>query len=99
VNDPVDPTFAFMPPDGKAGPLGWDARPRSRWPPGPPHRPRDRFDVAFANDPDADARHSSRVTAGCWNPNHHARRSGQERTLSAPEREADVRDQRLPLGR
>jgi phosphoglucomutase len=68
VNDRVDPTFSFMPPDhdGKirmdssspdamAGLIGL----------------RDRFDVAFANDPDADRHGIVTPSAGLLNPNHY----------------------------
>jgi phosphoglucomutase len=68
VNDAVDPTFAFMPldhdgkirmdcssPDAMAGLIGL----------------RDRFDVAFANDPDADRHGIVTRGAGLLNPNHY----------------------------
>jgi len=67
VNTAVDPAFGFMPPDrdGKirmdcsspaamAGLIGL----------------KDRFDLAFANDPDAD-RHGIVTPAGLMNPNHY----------------------------
>jgi phosphoglucomutase len=68
VNDAVDPTFSFMPldhdgkirmdcssPDAMAGLIGL----------------RDRFDVAFANDPDADRHGIVTRGAGLLNPNHY----------------------------
>jgi phosphoglucomutase len=67
VNDGVDPTFSFMPldhdgkirmdcssPDAMAGLIAL----------------KDRFDVAFANDPDAD-RHGIVTRSGLMNPNHY----------------------------
>jgi phosphoglucomutase len=67
VNDQVDPTFSFMPldhdgkirmdcssPDAMANLLAI----------------KDRFDVSFANDPDAD-RHGIVTRAGLLNPNHY----------------------------
>jgi phosphoglucomutase len=68
VNDRVDPTFAFMPldhdgkirmdsssPDAMAGLISL----------------KDRFDVAFANDPDADRHGIVTRSAGLLNPNHY----------------------------
>ena len=68
VNDRVDPTFGFMPvdwdgrirmdcssPDAMAGLIGL----------------KDRFDVAFANDPDADRHGIVTRGAGLLNPNHY----------------------------
>ena len=68
VNDRVDPTFSFMTldhdgkirmdcssPDAMAGLIGL----------------RDRFDVAFANDPDADRHGIVTRAAGLLNPNHY----------------------------
>jgi phosphoglucomutase len=68
VNDRVDPTFAFMPvdwdgrirmdcssPDAMAGLIGL----------------KDRFDVAFGNDPDADRHGIVTRSAGLLNPNHY----------------------------
>ncbi|MGI4878899.1 MAG: hypothetical protein ACRYG4_15580 [Janthinobacterium lividum] len=67
VNDAVDPGFGFMPPD-------WDGKIRMDC-----SSPaamagliglRDRFDIAFANDPDAD-RHGIVTPSGLMNPNHY----------------------------
>ena len=68
VNDQIDPTFAFMPldhdgkirmdcssPDAMAGLISL----------------KDRFDVAFANDPDADRHGIVTRDAGLLNPNHY----------------------------
>ncbi|MGO9902579.1 MAG: phosphoglucomutase (alpha-D-glucose-1,6-bisphosphate-dependent) [Solirubrobacteraceae bacterium] len=68
VNDRVDPTFSFMPldhdgkirmdcssPDAMAGLISL----------------KDRFDVAFANDPDADRHGIVTHSAGLLNPNHY----------------------------
>jgi phosphoglucomutase len=68
VNDRVDPTFAFMPldhdgkirmdcssPDAMAGLISL----------------KDRFDIAFANDPDADRHGIVSRSAGLLNPNHY----------------------------
>jgi phosphoglucomutase len=66
INDRVDPTFGFMTVD-------WDGR--IRMDPSSPSAMagliglRDRFDVAFANDADAD-RHGIVTRAGLLNPNH-----------------------------
>jgi len=67
VNDRVDPAFAFMPPD-------WDEQVRMDC--SSPHAMagliamKDRFDLAFGNDPDAD-RHGIVTPAGLMNPNHY----------------------------
>lgn len=68
VSDEVDPTFRFMPAD-------WDGRIRMDC--SSPHAMarlvdlRDRFDVAFANDPDADRHGIVTRSAGLMNPNHY----------------------------
>ncbi len=68
VNDAIDPTFAFVPVD-------WDGRIRMDC--SSPHAMarltdlRDDFDVAFANDPDADRHGIVTPRAGLLNPNHH----------------------------
>jgi phosphoglucomutase len=68
VNDRVDPTFRFVP-------LDWDGKIRMDC--SSPHamaRLRelaDRFDVAFANDPDADRHGIVTPAAGLLDPNHH----------------------------
>src|SRR5258708_39631945 len=68
VNKEVDPTFAFMPVD-------WDGRIRMDC--SSPYAMaglialRDRFDVAFANDPDADRHGVVTRSAGLLQPNHY----------------------------
>src|SRR5829696_7634151 len=68
VNDRLDPTFSFVP-------LDWDGKIRMDC--SSPHamsRLRDMagdFDVAFANDPDADRHGIVTPVAGLLNPNHH----------------------------
>ena len=68
VNDRLDPTFSFVP-------LDWDGKVRMDC--SSPHamsRLRDMagdFDVAFANDPDADRHGIVTPVAGLLNPNHH----------------------------
>ncbi len=68
VNDTVDPTFRFMT-------LDWDGRIRmdcsSPYAMAPLVGLRDRFDVAFANDTDADRHGIVSPTAGLMNPNHY----------------------------
>ena len=68
VNPRVDPTFAFMPVD-------WDGKIRMDC--SSPYAMagliglKDRFDVAFANDPDADRHGIVTRRAGLLNPNHY----------------------------
>jgi phosphoglucomutase len=68
VNDAIDPTFRFMTVD-------WDGRIRtdcsSPYAMVPLMAMRDRFDVAFANDADADRHGIVTPTAGLMNPNHY----------------------------
>jgi phosphoglucomutase len=68
VNDTVDPTFRFVP-------LDWDGKVRmdssSPYAMSRLTDMRDRFDVAFANDPDADRHGIVTPAAGLLNPNHH----------------------------
>ena len=67
INDDVDPAFSFMPVD-------WDGRIRMDC--SSPHAMarlialKDRFHVAFGNDPDAD-RHGIVTRTGLMNPNHY----------------------------
>jgi phosphoglucomutase len=68
VNDRVDPTFSFMPPDHD-GKIRMDCS-------SPDAMAglislKDRFDVAFANDPDADRHGIVTRSAGLLNPNHY----------------------------
>ena len=68
VNDQVDPTFAFMPPD-RDGRIRMDCS--------SPHAManlvalKDRFDVAFGNDPDGDRHGIVTRSAGLLDPNHY----------------------------
>ena len=68
VNDVVDPTFRFMTVD-------WDGEirmdPSSRYAMARLIGLRDRFDLAFANDPDADRHGIVSRAAGLMNPNHY----------------------------
>jgi phosphoglucomutase len=68
VNDRFDPTFRFVP-------LDWDGKTRmdcsSPYAMAGLIELRDRFDVAVANDPDADRHGIVTPTAGLLNPNHH----------------------------
>jgi phosphoglucomutase len=68
VNDAVDPTFRFMSVD-------WDGKirmdPSSRYAMAGLIELRDRFDVAFANDADADRHGIVTAEAGLLNPNHY----------------------------
>jgi phosphoglucomutase len=68
VNDGVDPTFAFMPPD-RDGRIRMDCS-------SPDAMAnlvglKDRFDVAFGNDPDGDRHGIVTPAAGLLNPNHY----------------------------
>jgi phosphoglucomutase len=68
VNDTIDPTFRFVP-------LDWDGKIRMDC--SSPYAMRrltelgGKFDVAFANDPDADRHGIVTPSAGLMNPNHH----------------------------
>ncbi len=68
VNKTVDPAFRFMPRD-------WDGKIRmdcsSPWAMGGLVALKDRFDIAFANDPDADRHGIVTRGAGLLNPNHY----------------------------
>jgi phosphoglucomutase len=68
VNDQIDPTFRFVP-------LDWDGKTRmdcsSPYAMSGLIELRDRFDVAVANDPDADRHGIVTPSAGLMNPNHH----------------------------
>jgi phosphoglucomutase len=68
TNDQVDPTFRFVP-------LDWDGKIRmdcsSPYAMAKLTDLADRFDVAFANDPDADRHGIVTPAAGLLNPNHH----------------------------
>lgn len=68
TNDAIDPTFRFVPVD-------WDGKIRmdcsSPYAMAKLRALADRFDVAFANDPDADRHGIVTAGAGLLNPNHH----------------------------
>jgi phosphoglucomutase len=68
VNDELDPTFRFVP-------LDWDGKTRmdcsSPYAMARLTELKDRFDVAFANDPDADRHGIVTPSQGLLNPNHH----------------------------
>jgi phosphoglucomutase len=68
VNQTVDPTFRFMP-------LDWDGKIRmdcsSPYAMAALIALRDRFDIAFGNDPDADRHGIVTPDAGLMNPNHY----------------------------
>jgi phosphoglucomutase len=68
VNTTVDPTFRFMP-------LDWDGRIRmdcsSPYAMAALIALKDRFDIAFGNDPDADRHGIVTPTGGLMNPNHY----------------------------
>ncbi len=67
VNDQVDPTFGFMPPDAD-GQIRMDCS--SPYAMAGLIALKDRFDIAWGNDPDAD-RHGIVDSNGLMNPNHY----------------------------
>ncbi len=68
VNRHVDPTFSFMPLD-RDGKIRMDCS--SPWAMAGLIELRDRFDIAFGNDPDADRHGIVTRSAGLLNPNHY----------------------------
>ncbi|GGI02525.1 phosphoglucomutase (alpha-D-glucose-1,6-bisphosphate-dependent) [Egicoccus halophilus] len=68
VNDRVDPTFAFMPPD-RDGKTRMDCSSAAAM--ANLVELRERFDVAFGNDPDGDRHGIVTPTAGLLDPNHY----------------------------
>ena len=68
VNDSIDPTFSFMP-------LDWDGRIRmdcsSRYAMANLIALKDRYDIAFGNDPDSDRHGIVTRSSGLMNPNHY----------------------------
>ena len=68
VNSTVDPTFGFMPRDHDGG-IRMDCS--SPWAMAGLVQLKDRFDVAWGNDPDADRHGIVTPSAGLLNPNHY----------------------------
>lgn len=68
TDDTIDPTFAFIPVDHD-GKIRMDCS--SPYAMARLTELRDRFDIAFGNDPDADRHGVVTPTAGLLNPNHH----------------------------
>jgi len=68
VNSTVDPTFGFMPLD-QDGVVRMDCS--SRWAMARLIELKDRFDIAFGNDPDVDRHGIVTPEAGLMNPNHY----------------------------
>jgi phosphoglucomutase len=68
VDDTIDPTFAFVPPDHD-GKIRMDCS--SPYPMAPLAERSGDFDIAFGNDPDADRHGIVTPEAGLLNPNHH----------------------------